>query len=470
MTDETPGLGPDQPDQVRRTRAASVTLRDRAGADRDVSEPLDAANKSLMDALRFSYFLMGVAMAILAMLYVASGFQSIAESERGVRLSLGRVIDAKLMPGPQWALPFPFGEIVRVSAGVERVSLNEEFWPALSERQKQQDPSQLTPTSDLSPERDGFLITADTAIAHTRWVVQYSKGDEPRNFAQNVFPDAEEEIVRAAVSRGIIQAVASISIEDLLRAGDNNQIHDQARLAAQRVLDSFHSGIQIDDLTMTAKTPPISVRASFELVQSAESTSNKTRQEANTVRNGVLNRVAGAAAGALIDLIDRYEDALELKDDEAAEQILARINMIFDGEPIELGDGEKHPSISGEVSQILSDARSYRTSVVVARRAEAIEFAGKQALFLTNPLVLVHSEWVRGIEAFYDRLIVNTTIVPVGTGRLTMIINQDPEFEMAYQKAAKAEANRKAAEERERRRRDQQRSTDTESRIMDTGG
>ena len=94
MTDETPGLGPDQPDQVRRTRAASVTLRDRAGADRDVSEPLDAANKSLMDALRFSYFLMGVAMAILAMLYVASGFQSIAESERGVRLSLGRVIDA----------------------------------------------------------------------------------------------------------------------------------------------------------------------------------------------------------------------------------------------------------------------------------------------------------------------------------------------------------------------------------------
>ena len=84
--------------------------------------------------------------------------------------------------------------------------------------------------------------------------------------------------------------------------------------------------------------------------------------------------------------------------------------------------------------------------------------------------MLVHSEWVRGIEAFYDRLIVNTTIVPVGTGRLTMIINQDPEFEMAYQKAAKAEANRKAAEERERRRRDQQRSTDTESRIMDTGG
>ncbi|MCH9057752.1 MAG: hypothetical protein IIB55_03890, partial [Planctomycetes bacterium] len=51
MTDETPGLGPDQPDQVRRTRAASVTLRDRAGADRDVSEPLDPANKSPMDSL-----------------------------------------------------------------------------------------------------------------------------------------------------------------------------------------------------------------------------------------------------------------------------------------------------------------------------------------------------------------------------------------------------------------------------------
>ena len=470
MTDETPGLGQDQPDQVRPARAASVTLRDRATADRDVSEQLDAANKSLMDALRFSYFLMGVAMAILALLYLASGFQSIAESERGVRLSLGRVIEAKLMPGPQWALPFPFGEIVRVSAGVERISLNEEFWPALSERQKQQDPSQLTPTKDLAPERDGFLITADTAVAHTRWVVQYSKRDQPRNFAENVFPDAEEEIVRAAVSRGIIQAVASISIEDLLQAGDNSQIDIQAQTAAQRVLDSFHSGIQIDDLTMTQKTPPITVRAAFERVQSAESTSNQTRQEANTVRNELLNRVAGAAAGALIERIDRYEDALELQDDEAAAQILAQINRIFDGEPVALEDGEIHLSISGEVSQILSDARSYRTSEVVARRAEAIEFAGKQALFLTNPLVLVHSEWVRGIEAFYDRLIVNTTIVPVGTGRLTMIINQDPEYEMAYEKARKAEANRKAADERERRRRDQQRSTDTQSRIMDAGG
>lgn len=468
MSDETPDQSPQQP---RSARSASVKFRDASAATgSERASQLDEANKSLMDALRFSYTLLGIAMAVLGVLYFASGFQTINESERGIKLRLGGVVDSKMMPGPHWALPFPFGEIFRVSAGVEHLSIDEAFWPALSEDQKQQDPSQYPISEDLAPERDGFLITADSAIAHSRWAVRYSKGETPLSFAQNIFPEVEEEIVRAAVNRGIIQAVATIEIEAFLQAGDTSRVVMEARRAAQDVLDQIQSGIKIDDLTMTQKTPPMAVRAAFEEVQSAESRSNQIRQEANSARASILNASAGAASRAILDRIGRYEDAIELGEQVLAESILDEINNLFDGEPTTIDGEQRVLLVSGEVAQIMNDAREYRTNTVGIRRAEAIEFAAKNKLYQTNPMVLVHTEWARGMEAFYARPEVHMTIVPAGTSNIELWLNKDPEYAQALARFNKEKANLAAQLERERGRTQQQFIIDTGRQLMSTGG
>jgi modulator of FtsH protease HflK len=472
---DMPGVPSDEPQDspvshARSTRTASVKFRDASAAGAERASQFDAANKSLMDALRFSYTLLGVAMAVLGVLYFASGFQTINESERGVKLRLGSVADPKMMPGPHWALPFPFGEIVRVSAGVEVLNLSEEFWPALSEQMKQQDPSQYPVSQNLAPERDGFLITADSAITHARWTVRYSKGEEPRDFAQNVFPMEEAEIVRAAVSRGIIQAVATVEIEAFLQAGDNSLFVMDARRAAQDVLDQIQSGIQIDDLTMTQKTPPMAVRAAFEQVQSAESSSNQIRQEANARRSDILNASAGAAASAILARIALYEAALELNDDAEAERVLGEINLLFDGEPTVIDGEERTLLVSGEVAKIMNEAREYRSNTVGMRRAEAIEFAAKNRLYETNPLVLVHTEWARGMETFYARPEVYMTFVPESTLQLELRLNKDPEYAQALEKHRKEQANLEAARERERARTQDQFKIDTGRQLMNTGG
>jgi len=236
------------------------------------------------------------------------------------------------------------------------------------------------------------------------------------------------------------------------------------------VLDQIQSGIKIDDLTMTQKTPPMAVRAAFEEVQSAESSSNQVRQEANSKRAAILNASAGAASSAILERIALYEDAIELADQASAEKILSEINSLFDGEPTTINGEQRVLLVSGEVAQIMNDAREYRTNIVGIRRAEAIEFAAKNRLYQTNPLVLVHTEWARGMEAFYSRPEVYITIVPESTSQFEIWINQDPEYAQALARHNKEKANIASELERERARTQQQRIIDTGRQLMSTGG
>jgi hypothetical protein len=73
----------------RRGGPASVTIRRRDDGDGlDGAPSLDPATKSLADALRITYRLLQASMVVLIGLYVLSGFQSVKESERGIRLTM----------------------------------------------------------------------------------------------------------------------------------------------------------------------------------------------------------------------------------------------------------------------------------------------------------------------------------------------------------------------------------------------
>lgn len=449
-------------------RSASVTFRAPQKTE-GIESQMDEANKSLAEALRFSYWLLGVAMAILLVLYVLSGFQTISESERGIRVRFGVITGDNLPPGFRPAWPFPFGEMVKVSAGVESVELREEFWPALSEADKMKDPTQLVGGGALSPERDGFLITSDSAIAHAQWLVRYSKAQDPRAFAENIHPDAERDMVRLAVSRGVIHALAGKTIQQLLESGDAGDIARIAQESAQRVLEEIDSGIVIEELTLSQKMAPLELKSAFAEVVSAESTRNQRIQEAIGQRDSLLNRVAGRAAPYIVREIERYEEAIMLEDAEGERQAWDRIGKLLSGDPVEIEGRVVEAAASGEASNLITDAESYRSYTVQERRTEASTFAGKQGLFRTSSKVLVQQEWDRAMREFLDQQFVQPTFVPAGTKRLELLLNEDPEYFQQYQQFRKEELNRLAAERRERDRQQQDLKVDTESLIMDTG-
>ncbi|MFN0131314.1 MAG: SPFH domain-containing protein [Phycisphaerales bacterium] len=455
---EGPGRGPGR--GAGSKRDASVNLRTPGGGDE--MPGLDPANQSLADALRLVFVLLQFSMLVLFALFAFSGFQTVRETESGVRLLFGRVTGERLDPGPHLSFPYPMGELIRVDTGLVALEVDEAFWPAITEDQKRLTLQQVIQQNNklsLKPGEDGSLITGDEAIAHAKWRVQYVRRD-PRKFVQNVLPEAELDIVRAAVERGVVQAVAQIPLDDLLKQspGETGSVASRARAIAQQSLDRIDSGISIEGLTLLDRTPPFFVYADFSGVQSAQQKASQRLTDAESTARNTLNAMAGDASIPLIAQIDRYETALATNDAAAQTQAMDAIQALFEGRPTSTSGEPLATGASGTVTAITNEARQYRSSVVSQRRAELDSFHAKLAQFKSNPGLVIQREWADAMAEFLSRDIVEVFALPPGRADdiTELWLNRDPAWVKAVESARKerelkrSENQRRLEQEQER--------------------
>lgn len=440
-------------------RNVSVTLRQGDQGD-DSAATLDPANQSLADALRITYNLVLLVMVVLAILFLFSGFQTVKESEKGIRLLFGKRESAVLDPGFRFSFPYPFGELVKVSSGEDRIALDTEFWPFLRDEDRNKPVDQLTRLPSLNPARDGSLITADGAIAHTRWSASYQRVD-PAKYAQNVLPDEEAKLVRAAIERGVVHATSRTKIDDLLKqsADDASSLANRAREVAQRTLDNADSGIRIQSLLLVDKMPPVYLFEKFAAVQTATATASKAREEALTIERETLNAVAGGAVYNLRDLISQYETAIEQKDAAKAAELLASIDGTLEGAGGSAGSSETQ--VAGDVTRIIQGARQYRSEVVNQKQSELSNFQAKLAQFKSNPLVMVHSEWSNALAKFIDHDSLQTVWLPGRTTTLELVLNPDPDIVKTLQRLQRQREGDEARKLREQKQKEAQYKIDT---------
>jgi membrane protease subunit HflK len=456
-------------------RASSVTLRDAQGGS-DAASMLDPANQSLAEALNVLLRLIYVGVAILGVAYLLSGFRNINEGQRGIRLIFGKVERADLEPGLVWGPPFPFGEIVTVSQGVESIELRQQFWiqeAAAADRNPNQRASldSLSPTMSLPPDAKeaGSIITGDASLVHARWSASYRRQDA-KKFAGNVLQGREEQLVRAALMRGVVRACAESDIEQLLRQGGEageNSIASRARQVAQDTLDQADSGIAIERLSLTEITPPLFVRRDFAKAQSATANAQKALETAQTERTTILNAVAGDAASKLIDRIDAYELAVAINDGAKQRALQDEIDAILKGEPLPVAGsaGAVSPPlrVSGSVTKVIADATLYRDQVVFEARTQADRFRAKLGIFRENSRVMVTREWTSALQSLMTRSTVQTLFMPPGSDRdvLQVAINRDPFAQREIEKAVKEAQAKQAQEEQRKRQKERGITTDT---------
>lgn len=429
----------------------SVALTSAGVQAREEGPSLDAANQSLADALKLIFSILNIALVVISVFYLLSGFQQIKEGESGVRLVFGKVDAQDLEPGFRFSFPYPIGQLQKVSTGNQSVELSKEFWPYVADSDLNKTVDQLPRNPQLNPERDGSLITADLNLAHTQWKVEYVRRNSAK-YAQNVLPGENElNIVRAAVSRGVVHAMAAIDLDSFLAQpdADTGSVASQARQVAQRTLDSIESGITIERMTLREKIAPLAVRSKFQDVLSAEQNSAKMRILAEQYAQNKLNTTAGTAAVLLKAEIDAYEKAIETNDSKGAEERLARIDLILEGKEIEVNGTKVTPVVSGEVARLLADADQYRGTVVNQRQRELARVIAKNEQFKSNPLVTVHNEWADGLSTFLARENVLKLYLPQHTNTLSISVIPDPDVlrDLARQKnvaeGAKGEEQRK---------------------------
>ncbi len=450
---------------LRSHRPATIDLSPSTFRRVDVS--LEAAQRSLTDALRITFGVVWAVLIALIALFLASGFQQVGESERGVTLRFGKVVRENVGPGYTWAWPYPIGEVVRVDVGQRSLDLEEDFWPNLTKGQKQQALQELAGRKrQLVPGKDHANLVAGGALAHTQWRMLYSVSD-PARYARAIAAGQEEAIVRALLDQAVVESLAGVTVDELLgqAPGALARLERRVRLRVQELLDRMNAGMQVDQVILRRRTPPLFVLESFNNVTTASAKAAQEREQALRDAQQTLTSVAGQAASALLKLIDDYEQALDAADASRADDALATIDRLLNGEAVAI-DGQT-VVVSGEVAEIISEARRYRTDVVAQARRRAAAFEAKLPLYRENPRVFTASEWSRAYKAFRDQGVDEAFYLPGNASDVQILLNSDPEIakrleearNTAEAKKAREKAIERQAEEFRRKRREQQSSS-----------
>lgn len=241
----------------------------RAGGPADLDEMLKRlrARFSGRRGGPFSSSGVAVALALLFLAWLASGFYVVDEKERAVVLRFGavaRTVDA----GLHWRLPKPIESERAVD--VTRVR--------------------------SAPEKSD-LLTADENLVSVELTVQY-RVSSPENFLFQVV-DPDKTLNQA--TKAVVRQVVGRSTMDMLIAEGRRSVAEQTRRLLQERLDAYQAGLTIIDVSLQAVRPPDAVQQSFTEAAKAAEEQKRLRDDAEAYADDRLPKASGAAARELAE-------------------------------------------------------------------------------------------------------------------------------------------------------------------------
>lgn len=358
-------------------------------------DELDAASRSLSEALRVSFIVLKVIMIVLVVLFLASGLKTVGPDEKALVLQFGRIRpvgdEGLLGPGLRWVLPYPIEEIVRIPVE-KRVNLAvDSFWyyqppeELIPESPKQR--ARIGPT--LEPLRDGYCLTrsgqrdrppagsteSDYSIVHCKWQITYQI-DRPMQFFKNVYVEQVKPgqlyfdvirqgvtpLVESLVEDAVVTTMVNYTIDEAISS--DVAIGEEVGRRLQGKLDEIGSGIKVVFVQLAPCTWPRQVNEAFERFISASQERQSTIAQARTTAETTLIEAesqaveivadanayrtevvatAEATAKYLTAILPEYRKWPELVKQriylDAMEEVLQNADEIFVIQP---GDGVRH--------------------------------------------------------------------------------------------------------------------------------
>lgn len=408
-----------------------------------MNAPIDPAQQSLADALRVSFTILKLIMLVLVVFYLGSNIFNVPTQNTAVRLRFGEVVSDPLPPGgPHFAMPYPIEQVINIRTSPQTLSLSRQFWFEVTDADAGKTASELADSKQgpLNPERDGYLITGDSNIVHTKWQLTY-RVEDARKYIEHVGDAAmAETLVRSAAEQAIVQAVAQLTADEFLKGITNEAA---AQSITNRTLEELQTGIHVETLSVSQYTVPMSTMDAFQAVLNAESQKGQQIEAAQQERAKILGETAGEAHDALLQLVETYEIASETQDGQAGS--LAELNAKLDAAFSSLTIGSM--PIGGNVARTINEAQTYRTSIVEQVKAEAETFELLLGEYKRHPKIIESRLWQEtrekvlsspGVESFY-----------VADGAVYLEMNRDPAVQRAREQ-------QRLKEEQEQRRAQQQ--------------
>lgn len=372
--------------------------------DKSATEDLDVAGRSLSEALRISFIILKVIMAVLILAFLASGFKTVGSDEQALVLRFGKIRGVgenrvlKPRTRPYWIFPYPVDMMVKIPVEKKVDLLTRSFW-YYQTKEDMLSESSIKKTRflpELDPIKDGYCITrsekqdetisgsdgSDYNIVHCKWQLTYQI-DAPERFFTNIYVEDVEpgDIYFNVITKSITPLLQNLFEDAIVTATVNYTIDEvmfekvaslteDIKELLQEKLDTIESGIKVVQVQLTDKTWPRQVDEAFQASHSASQESEQTISKARTYAD---NTVIGA---------------------------------------------------SGLAQEKIAEAQAYRTKVVASARANAEYLRQLLPEYRKRPELVVRGIYQDAMERIFTN-VNEKFIIPKGA-EWRILVNRDP--------------------------------------------
>jgi modulator of FtsH protease HflK len=220
----------------------------------------------------------GLLVALVLVVWLASGFYIVDEGRRGVVTHFGRFTETTL-PGPRWHLPFPI-------EAVEIVDFSQVKTVEIGYRNN-------NPKNKIAKE--SLMLTDDENIIDIQFAVQYNL----KNAADYVFNARKPDDIVAQVAATAISEVVGRNKMDFVLYEGRAQIAAETEKLMQAMLDRYGTGIYVQKVTLQNTQPPEQVQAAFDDAVKASQDLERQKNEGQAYANNVVPLARGMASRLL---------------------------------------------------------------------------------------------------------------------------------------------------------------------------
>lgn len=200
-------------------------------------------------------------LVIIAIVWVAAGFYTVDEQERGVVLRFGKAQEAVVVPGLHWNPPL-----------IDVVT-------------------KINVTRVYDQNFSNTMLTEDDNIVDITMSVQYVITDARKYYLEVADPELS---LQEAAESSIRHVVGGSIMDDVITLG-REQIAQDTKLRLQSYLDIYGTGITISQVNIDQSLPPAQVRDAFDDVIKAGEDNESFQNEARAYASRVVPDARGAA-------------------------------------------------------------------------------------------------------------------------------------------------------------------------------
>jgi modulator of FtsH protease HflK len=226
----------------------------------------------------------GLAIAVVAVIWLFTGLYVIDEQERGVVLRFGEY-DRTALPGVGWRVPWPIESMERIN---------------------------VTRVRQISDQQS--MLTKDENIVDVELTVQY-RVSAVEDFLFNV--DDPDLTLQQATKSAVRETVGRSAMDFILTEG-RQAIADQTKQILQETLDEYKSGLVVTEVNLQQAQPPEAVQASFADAIKAREDQERVKNEAEAYANDRLPKARGAAARQVAEATAYRDQVLARAEGDAA--------------------------------------------------------------------------------------------------------------------------------------------------------